>query len=200
MVSVKSSRSILVLKFRTLFSLQSNPDIVAMAYTENTEWRNRGEFLSGREEIREVGATIAWLNFGLKPLLQQFLRRKWSKEKHYRLKKYLWLYGGNRISVCFEYEYLDEAFNQWYRAYGNENWEFDEYGYMRKRIASINEAPIKDSERRISVDEGAIIPENTWLFHQGVSVNSFPFGGGSHETYNVSGTEETPTSQDNPPK
>ena len=106
-----------------------DPQRVMLAYTLDTEWRNRSEFLHGREEVFE------------------FLRRKWSKELDYRLKKELWAFGGNRIAVRFEYEWHDVAL-QWYRSYGNENWEFDDLGYMKKRFASINDVPIKESERK----------------------------------------------------
>ncbi len=107
-----------------------DPERVALAYTVDSQWRNRVEFLNGREEI------VA------------FLRRKWSRELDYRLKKTMWCYTGNRIAVTFEYEYHDDS-GQWYRAYGNELWEFDESGLMRQRIASINDTPIKESERHI---------------------------------------------------
>src|SRR5262245_13097848 len=96
---------------------------------EGTEWRNRSEFLNGRAEV------VA------------FLRRKWNKELDYRLKKELWTYRDNRIAVRFEYEYHDDS-GQWYRAYGNENWEFDDLGYMKRRFASINDLPIKETDRK----------------------------------------------------
>ena len=107
-----------------------DPERVALAYTEDSEWRNRAEFFSGREAITE------------------FLRRKWSKELDYQLKKELWCFAGNRIAVRFEYEWHDEAGN-WYRAYGNEQWEFREDGLMQRRYASINDLAIADSERRL---------------------------------------------------
>lgn len=107
-----------------------DPERVAAAYTEDTEWRNRTEFLNGRAEVVE------------------FLRRKWNRELDYRLKKTLWAFNGNRIAVRFEYEYHDDS-GQWYRAHGNENWEFDEYGYMKRRYASINDQPILEAERRL---------------------------------------------------
>jgi nuclear transport factor 2 (NTF2) superfamily protein len=107
-----------------------DPKRVAMAYTENSEWRNRTEFLSGREEIRA------------------FLERKWAKELDYRLKKELWGFRENRIAVRFEYEWHD-ATGQWYRSYGTELWEFDEQGLMARRFASINDAPIRADERRV---------------------------------------------------
>jgi uncharacterized protein len=107
-----------------------NPEKVSLAYTPDTEWRNRAEFIHGREEVR------------------QFLERKWIKELDYKLKKELWAFTDNRIAVRFEYEWHDDS-GQWYRSYGNENWEFDENGYMAKRYASINDLPIKESERRL---------------------------------------------------
>jgi len=103
---------------------------VALAYTVDTEWRNRAEFINGREEV------VA------------FLKRKWAKELDYKLKKELWGFRENRMAVRFEYEWRDDSGN-WYRSYGNENWEFDEDGYMRKRYASINDLPIKESERKL---------------------------------------------------
>jgi nuclear transport factor 2 (NTF2) superfamily protein len=107
-----------------------DPERAALAYTEDSEWRNRNEFLHGRNEI--IG----------------FLRRKWAKELDYRLKKTLWCYNGNRIAVTFEYEWHDDS-GQWYRSYGNELWEFADDGLMQRRIASINDAPIKETERHI---------------------------------------------------
>jgi nuclear transport factor 2 (NTF2) superfamily protein len=107
-----------------------DPERVAMAYTENSEWRNRAEFFTGREAIKE------------------FLRRKWAKELDYRLMKELWCYTGNRISVRFEYEWHDDT-GQWYRTHGNEHWEFDDNGLMRRRDMSANDYPIRESERRI---------------------------------------------------
>lgn len=107
-----------------------DPERVALAYTEDSDWRNRNEFIRGRQEIKA------------------FLRRKWNKELDYRLKKTLWCYTANRIAVTFEYEWHDDS-GQWYRSYGNELWEFDDNGLMRRRIASINDAPIKESERRV---------------------------------------------------
>ncbi len=106
-----------------------DPDKVALAYTEDSEWRNRNEFIHGREAIRE------------------FLRRKWDKEQDYRLKKELWCFAENRIAVRFEYEWHDTA-GQWYRAYGNENWEFAENGLMQRRFASINDLAISESDRK----------------------------------------------------
>ena len=106
------------------------PERVSLAYSVNSEWRNRSEFLSGREAI------VA------------FLRRKWAKELDYRLKKTLWTFQDNRIAVSFEYEWHD-ASGQWHRSYGNELWEFDPDGLMRRRLASINDAAITEAERRI---------------------------------------------------
>lgn len=107
-----------------------DPERVALAYTEDSDWRNRTEFLRGRDAIRA------------------FLRRKWTTELGYRLKKELWGFRDNRIAVRFEYEFHDAA-GQWYRAYGNELWEFDEAGLMARRYASINDAPITEADRRI---------------------------------------------------
>src|ERR1700754_1460580 len=101
-----------------------DPEKIALAYTIHTEWRNRTEFINGREQV------IA------------FLKRKWAKELDYKLKKELWGFRGNRMAVRFEYEWHDES-GQWYRSYGNELWEFDENGLMRKRDASINDAQIR---------------------------------------------------------
>jgi len=106
-----------------------DPFKVSLAYTPDTEWRNRSEFLSGREEVKK------------------FLEKKWTKELDYKLKKELWAFLDNRIAVRFEYEWHD-AEGQWYRSYGNENWEFDENGYMQKRYASINDVPILEEERK----------------------------------------------------
>ena len=106
-----------------------NPQKVALAYTENSQWRNRNEFFSGREAIAA------------------FLQRKWEKELDYRLKKELWSFTDNRISVCFEYEWHDPADN-WYRSYGNEQWEFAPNGLMQRRQASINDVSIQESERK----------------------------------------------------
>jgi nuclear transport factor 2 (NTF2) superfamily protein len=108
-----------------------DPERVALAYSPNSEWRNRTEFLRGREDIKA------------------FLKRKWKKELDYRLKKTLWGFRENRIAVSFEYEWHD-ASGQWYRSYGTELWEFDQDGLMRKRLASINDAPIQPEERRVS--------------------------------------------------
>ena len=106
-----------------------DPERVALAYTEDTEWRNRSEFINGRAQV------VA------------FLRGKWARELDYRLRKELWAFTGNRIAVRFEYEFHDET-GQWYRAYGNENWEFDTKGHMRRRFASINDLAIAETERK----------------------------------------------------
>jgi len=107
-----------------------DPARVSLAYTIDTEWRNRSEFANGRQQVVE------------------FLTRKWQKELDYKLKKELWAFTDNRIAVRFEYEYHN-AEGQWFRAYGNENWEFDENGLMQKRYASINDLPIKEEDRRL---------------------------------------------------
>jgi hypothetical protein len=106
-----------------------DPERVSLAYTEDTEWRNRTEFIHGREEVVE------------------FLKRKWSRELNYRLKKELWGFRNHRMAVRFEYEFHDTS-GQWYRSYGNELWEFDELGYMKRRFASINDMTIEASERK----------------------------------------------------
>ena len=105
------------------------PQRVALAYTIDSVWRNRAEFLTGREAI------------------VQFLIRKWNKELDYRLIKELWAFQGNRIAVRFAYECHDDS-GHWFRSYGNENWEFDEHGFMRRRIASINDLPIQEADRK----------------------------------------------------
>ena len=107
-----------------------NPQKVAQAYSVDTEWRNRIDFINGREEV------------------EAFLANKWETELDYKLKKELWGFTENRIAVRFEYEYRNAEGN-WFRAYGNENWEFDENGLMKKRFASINDLPIKESERKL---------------------------------------------------
>lgn len=106
-----------------------DPARVAKAYTQNSQWRNRSEFLTGRDAI------VA------------FLTRKWSRELNYRLIKDLWAFRDNRIAVRFAYEWRDDS-GQWYRAYGNENWAFDDNGLMARRIASINDQPILESDRK----------------------------------------------------
>ncbi|WP_203258465.1 nuclear transport factor 2 family protein [Hyunsoonleella ulvae] len=107
-----------------------DPVKVSKAYTVDTEWRNRDTFINGREEV------------------QNFLSDKWKNELHYKLKKELWAFKDNRIAVRFEYEYQNKE-GQWYRAYGNENWEFDANGLMQKRYASINDLRINASERKL---------------------------------------------------
>jgi uncharacterized protein len=106
-----------------------DPERVALAYTVDSRWRNRAEFPVGREQIIT------------------FLKRKWARELDYRLIKELWAFGGNRIAVRFAYEYRDDSGN-WFRSYGNENWEFDAQGLMAVRHASINDLPIQESERK----------------------------------------------------
>ena len=110
-----------------------DPERVALAYTADSRWRNRAEFIHGRAAI------VA------------FLKRKWARELEYRLIKELWAWEGNRIGVRFAYEWHDDSGN-WFRSYGNENWEFDEHGLMRVRHASINDLPIKESERKFQWD------------------------------------------------
>ena len=105
-----------------------DPAKVALAYSEDSRWRNHSEVFQGREAI------VA------------FLTRKWEKEQEYRLIKDLWAFDGNRIAVRYAYEYHDDS-GQWFRAYGNENWEFNEHGYMQRRFASINDLPIKPEQR-----------------------------------------------------
>jgi nuclear transport factor 2 (NTF2) superfamily protein len=112
-----------------------DPSRVSLAYTEDSGWRNRSEFFSGR------------------PAIVDFLARKWAKEQDYRLIKEVWAFTGNRIAVRFAYEYHDEGGN-WFRAHGNEQWEFDEQGLMRRREASINDVPIKESERKFRWPSG----------------------------------------------
>lgn len=107
-----------------------NVEKVSMAYTEDTEWRNRNRFINGREEVI------------------QFLKEKWSNELDYKLKKSLWAFTGNKIAVRFEFEYHDKK-GQWFRSYGNENWEFDHNGLMKKRFASINDLEINERDRRL---------------------------------------------------
>lgn len=106
-----------------------DPERVSLAYTEDSVWRNRSEFFQGRAAIVE------------------FLKRKWARELDYRLIKEVWAFTANRIAVRFQYEYHDES-GAWFRAYGNEQWEFDDHGLMRRREASINDVPIKESERK----------------------------------------------------
>ncbi len=107
-----------------------DPERVALAYTPDSIWRNRDEFLNGREEIKA------------------FLKRKWAKELDYHLRKELWCWTENRIAVTFQYEWHDTA-GQWFRSYGNELWEFNPDGLMQRRIASVNDLPIAESDRQI---------------------------------------------------
>ena len=112
-----------------------DPERVALAYTPDTQWRNRAEFPQGREEV------------------VQFLRRKWARELDYRLIKELWAFTEDRIAVRFAYEWRDDAGN-WFRSYGNENWEFDAAGLMRRRFASINDLPIRETDRKYRWPQG----------------------------------------------
>ncbi|PKR89156.1 DUF1348 domain-containing protein [Pleomorphomonas diazotrophica] len=123
-----------------------DPQRVSLAYTPDSRWRNRADFVVGREEI------VA------------FLSRKWARELDYRLIKELWATAGNRIAVRFAYEYRDDSGN-WFRAYGNENWEFDENGLMAKRHASINDLPIREADRKFFWDRSAPRPAG----HPGLS-------------------------------
>jgi len=113
-----------------------NPEKVSLAYSENSEWRNKDVFLQGRAAIKNL------------------LTKKWLKEKHYRLKKELWAFSENRISVRFEYEWQDAETSRWHRSYGNEQWEFDEDGLMARRYASVNDLPIDPKDRRIAFVQG----------------------------------------------
>jgi nuclear transport factor 2 (NTF2) superfamily protein len=126
-----------------------DPDKVAGAYTVDSRWRNRAEFVTGREEI------VA------------FLTRKWQRELEYRLIKELWAFEGNRIAVRFAYEWHDDSGN-WFRSYGNENWEFDDQGLMRRRYASINDLPIAESERRYAWPQGRRPDEHPGLTDLGL--------------------------------
>ncbi|WP_024300105.1 DUF1348 family protein [Methylomicrobium lacus] len=112
-----------------------DPERVALAYTVDSQWRNRAEFPAGREQIIE------------------FLTRKWQTEREYRLIKELWAFDGNRIAVRFAYEWHNQN-SDWFRSYGNENWEFDENGLMHRRYASINDLPIQESERKFHWPQG----------------------------------------------
>ena len=123
-----------------------DPARVALAYSVDSYWRNRAEFVRGRAEI------VA------------FLTRKWARELEYRLIKELWAFEGERIAVRFAYEWHDDSFN-WFRSYGNENWEFDERGLMRRRHASINDLPIKEGERKYHWDRARARP----VGHPGLS-------------------------------
>ena len=123
-----------------------NPERVALAYTPDSYWRNRSTFLHGRAEI------VA------------FLQAKWNRELEYRLIKELWAFSESRIAVRFAYEYHDDSGN-WFRAYGNENWEFDEHGLMQKRFASINDLPISETDRKFFWDRTGPRPAD----HPGLS-------------------------------
>ena len=112
-----------------------DPQRVALAYTIDSQWRNRAEFPVGREQIIE------------------FLTRKWTKEHEYRLIKELWAFDGNRIAVRFAYEWHNDS-GEWFRSYGNENWEFDQNGLMQRRYASINDLPIKETDRKFHWPQG----------------------------------------------
>lgn len=123
-----------------------NPELVALAYTADSKWRNRSQFIEGRAEI------IA------------FLTAKWKKEQDYRLIKEIWAHGDNRIAVRFAYEWHDDQ-GRWFRSYGNENWEFDEHGYMQQRHASINDLAITEEERLFKWPSGEVRPDD----HPGLS-------------------------------
>jgi nuclear transport factor 2 (NTF2) superfamily protein len=125
-----------------------DPAKVAQAYSLDSEWRNRAEFIRGREQI------------------ETFLVRKWTRELDYRLIKELWTFGGHRIAVRFAYEFRDDSGN-WFRAYGNENWEFDDDGLMRRRLACINEHPIAEGERKFHWPLGRRPDDHPGLSHFG---------------------------------
>ena len=126
-----------------------NPEKVSLAYTEDSWWRNRAEFLRGREAI------------------VTFLKRKWARELEYRLIKELWAFHDNRIAVRFQYEWRDDSGN-WFRAHGNENWEFDERGLMRRREASINDVPIQEAERKFLWAQGPRPDDHPGLIELGL--------------------------------
>jgi nuclear transport factor 2 (NTF2) superfamily protein len=126
-----------------------DPQRVALAYTVDSRWRNRAEFPVGREQITE------------------FLDRKWATELEYRLIKELWAFDGNRIAVRFAYEWHDDS-GRWFRSYGNENWEFDENGLMRRRYASINDLLIRESERLFHWPQGRRPDEHPGLSELGL--------------------------------
>ncbi len=123
-----------------------DPDKVALAYSEDSQWRNRAEFLQGRAAIAA------------------FLKRKWDKEQDYRLIKELWAFTDHRIAVRFAYEWHDDK-GQWFRSYGNENWEFNAHGYMQRRIASINDLAIAATDRKFYWDAPGVRPAE----HPGLS-------------------------------
>lgn len=126
-----------------------NPKMVAGAYSADSQWRNRNEFFCGRHEI------------------ENFLQRKWSRELDYKLIKELWAYGDRRIAVRFAYEWHDIG-GQWFRSYGNENWEFDDLGYMTHRHASINDLPIEVSDRLFTWPDGPRPPDYPGLSDMGL--------------------------------
>lgn len=126
-----------------------DPEKISLAYTEDSEWRNRAEFIRGRAEI------VA------------FLRRKWARELDYRLIKDVWAFEGSRIAVRFAYEWHDDS-GQWYRSYGNENWDFDDAGLMRRRIASINDLPIAEADRKFHWPSGRRPDEHPGLDELGL--------------------------------
>lgn len=126
-----------------------NPAKVALAYTRDSQWRNRAEFVHGREAI------VA------------FLTRKWEKEHDYRLIKELWAFDGNRIAVRFAYEWHDDS-GQWYRSYGNENWEFSAEGEMERRYACINDLPVAESDRKFHWPQGRRPDDHPGLSHLGL--------------------------------
>ena len=123
-----------------------DPHKVSLAYTVDTEWRNRSQFVKGRQQV------------------QEFLSTKWEREKEYRLIKEIWCHGTDRIAVRFCYEYQNDK-GEWYRAHGNENWEFDEHGLMKNRHASINDVPISESDRLFHWEPGQPRPDD----HPGLS-------------------------------
>ena len=126
-----------------------NPEKVSLAYTEDSVWRNRSEFIIGRQAI------------------QDFLRLKWEREKEYRLIKELWATSGSRIAVRFAYEWHDDK-NQWFRSYGNENWEFSDEGLMQKRIASINDLAINEKDRLFFWPQGSRPDDHAGLSELGL--------------------------------
>ena len=135
-----------------------DPERVALAYTEDSRWRNRAEFFSGRAAIVE------------------FLRRKWARELDYRLIKELWAFHENHIAVRFQYEFHDDSGN-WFRAYGNEQWEFDENGLMRRREASINDVPIRQADRKFHWPLGKRPADHPGLSEPGMQDSQSPVTG-----------------------
>ena len=126
-----------------------DPAKVALAYTPDSQWRNRAEFVNGRAEV------------------EAFLARKWAKELDYRLIKELWTFGGNRIAVRFAYEYHDDSGN-WFRSHGNENWDFEPNGLMRNRFASINDLPIAEADRKFHWPQGRRLDDHPGLSELGL--------------------------------